>query len=78
MARHEFRTSVGGSVVDHRDRRPRIIAVPNHRWQALLQQVAGVEIQDNDIDGWGGHGKIERGVIGRPRRNLFRRPPRRS
>ena len=54
MARHEFRTSVGGGVIDHRDRRPGILTVPNHRWQALLQQVAGVEIQDDDIDGWGG------------------------
>ncbi|MEY3717740.1 MAG: hypothetical protein RL285_1615 [Bacteroidota bacterium] len=54
MAHHEFRTSVGGSVVDHRDRRPGILTIPNHRWQALLQQVAGVEIQDDNIDGWGG------------------------
>ncbi len=54
MARHEFRTSIGGGVIDHRDRRPGILTVPNHRWQALLQQVAGVEIQDDDIDGWGG------------------------
>ena len=53
MASHEFRTSVGGSVVDHSDRRPGIITIPNHRWQALLQQVAGVEIQDDDIYGWG-------------------------
>ena len=53
MARHEFRTAVGGSVVNHRDRRSGILTVPNHRWQALLQQVSGVEIQDNDIYGWG-------------------------
>ena len=54
MARHKFRTSVGGGVIDHRDCRPGIIAVPNHRRQALLQQVAGVEIQDDDIDCGGG------------------------
>ena len=54
MARHEFRTSVGGGVIDHRDRRPGILTIPNHRRQALLQQVSGVEIQDDDIDGWGG------------------------
>ena len=53
MARHDFRTSVGGGIVNHRDRRPRIITIPNHRRQALLQQVAGVEIQDDDIYGWG-------------------------
>jgi len=53
MARHEFRTSVGGGIVNHRDRRSGILTVPNHRWQALLQQVSGVEIQDDDIYGWG-------------------------
>jgi hypothetical protein len=53
MASHEFRTSVGGSVVDNSNRRPGIITIPNHRRQALLQQVAGIVIQDNDIYGWG-------------------------
>jgi hypothetical protein len=52
MASHEFRTSVGGSVVDNSDRRPGIITIPNHCRQALLQQVSGVEIQDDDIYGW--------------------------
>ena len=53
MARHEFRTSVVGGIVNHRDRRSRVLTIPNHRWQALLQQVAGVIIQDDDIYGWG-------------------------
>ncbi len=53
MASHEFRTSIGGGIINHRDRRPGIITIPNHRWQALLQQVTGVEIQDDDIYGWG-------------------------
>jgi hypothetical protein len=53
MARHEFCTSVGRSIINHGDRRSRILTVPNHRWQALLQQVSGVEIQDDDIYGWG-------------------------
>ena len=53
MARHEFRTAVGGSIINHGDRRSGILTVPNHRWQTLLQQVSGVEIQDDDIYGWG-------------------------
>lgn len=53
MASHEFRTSIGGGIINHRDRRPRVLTIPNHRWQALLQQVSGVEIQDDDIYGWG-------------------------
>jgi hypothetical protein len=53
MARHEFRTAIGGSIINHSDRRSGILTIPNHRWQALLQQVSGVEIQDNDIYGWG-------------------------
>jgi len=53
MARDEFRTSVVGGIVNHRDRRSRVLTIPNHRWQALLQQVAGVIIQDDDIYSWG-------------------------
>jgi len=58
MARHEFRTSVVGGIVNHRDRRSRVLTIPNHRWQALLQQVAGIVIQDNDIYGWGCQFKV--------------------
>ena len=53
MAQHKLSTAIGGGIVDHSDRRPRILTIPNHRWQALLQQVAGVEIQDYDIYCWG-------------------------
>jgi hypothetical protein len=53
MARHELSTSVGGGIVNHSNGRPGILTVPNHNRQTLLQQVAGIVIQDNDIYGWG-------------------------
>ena len=72
MASHEFRTSIGGGIINHRDRRPGIITIPNHRWQTLLQQVAGVEIQDDDIYGWGWQ---IRNIMRQPQRDLFHRQP---
>lgn len=50
---HEFRRIVGGCIVDNRNAYSWILTVLNHGGQTLLQQIAGVVIQDNDIDAGG-------------------------